>query len=388
MKHELDSSGVAALVSSRLTAGSGTHAGRVDDGVNGAEQLSGRAHYAQRRRSTCDHSWLGPNRQSQYAALAAHGNAVARRQGPGRGRRRKRRRPVECSRHLGTLRSGDGHLECYGPPEQTARRSHCHAAARRARPGCRGGCYPEPWLSVECATAELYDPVKQTWSLTGSLTAGHSNDTATLLQIGKVLVTGGSAELYDPVTATWNLTGSRITVGDEYTATLLANGQLLVAGGSADADLVFGVFTAELYDPATGKWNLTGNLIGGRPVTPRHFCLTARSLLQAATFRRPRAFFSQKSLICSIPALAAGRKLARSMYEGGFSTPRRCLAMGRCCLREASAGMLRSTSTARSSMTPSAQLGKPLPNSTRRAKGTRQHFWPMARCSSRGARVD
>ena len=40
--------------------------------------------------------------------------------------------------------------------------------------------------------------------------------------------------------------------------------QVLFAGGSADADLVFGVFTAELYDPATGKWNLTGNLIGRR----------------------------------------------------------------------------------------------------------------------------
>ena len=64
--------------------------------------------------------------------------------------------------------------------------------------------------------------------------------TATLLNNGKVLVTGGvgissnlaSAELYDPVTGTWSTTGSMSVARGTYpTVTLLNTGSVLVAGG-------------------------------------------------------------------------------------------------------------------------------------------------------------
>ena len=102
----------------------------------------------------------------------------------------------------------------------------------------------------------------------GDMTAGRV-DSATLLPDGTVLVTGGggggaertaSAELYDPGSGSWTATGNMIRARSGHTATLLPDGRVLVAGGAADPDLA----TAELYDPRTGTWTATGNLVEGR----------------------------------------------------------------------------------------------------------------------------
>ncbi|CAF4000974.1 unnamed protein product, partial [Rotaria sp. Silwood1] len=62
--------------------------------------------------------------------------------------------------------------------------------------------------------------------------------TATLLTNGKILVTGGSnfdilnsAELYDPLTGTWTISGGMKHPRGVHTATLLTNGKVLVSGG-------------------------------------------------------------------------------------------------------------------------------------------------------------
>jgi large repetitive protein len=81
----------------------------------------------------------------------------------------------------------------------------------------------------------------------------------------KVLVAGGSgpagvlasAELYDPATGRWTVTGSMHTARQDQAATLLANGKVLVAGGSGPAGLLA---SAELFDPAIGSWSATGSL--------------------------------------------------------------------------------------------------------------------------------
>src|SRR5215471_14444235 len=95
--------------------------------------------------------------------------------------------------------------------------------------------------------------------------------TATLLHNGLVLVTGGqdgnlhslgSAELYDPATGLWSVTGSMTTNRSLHTATLLANGKVLVAGGLY-YDGVTSTFppNTELYDPSAGKWTKTGAMV-------------------------------------------------------------------------------------------------------------------------------
>jgi N-acetylneuraminic acid mutarotase len=123
----------------------------------------------------------------------------------------------------------------------------------------------------DLTSAELYDPVTFTWSDTGVLRAPRSHHTATRLPNGKVLVVGGeittssnSAELYDPATGTWSLTTGKLNHGRfSHTATLLANGQVLVVGGNSVDDPFYSsvaLDSAELYDPATGRWTLTGSL--------------------------------------------------------------------------------------------------------------------------------
>jgi len=95
--------------------------------------------------------------------------------------------------------------------------------------------------------------------------------TATLLRNGQVLITGGvaheggssaTAELYDPATGGFALTGGLLTGRARHTATLLQNGKVLIAGGIGKAGKP--VRPAELYDPASGRFLATGNMLEAR----------------------------------------------------------------------------------------------------------------------------
>jgi hypothetical protein len=135
--------------------------------------------------------------------------------------------------------------------------------------------------STDISSAEIYDPASGTWAPTGSLNQPRRAHTATLLPNGKVLVAGGlqggftgtgyqaltSAELYDPATGIWTVTGSLATARGDHTATLFANGKVLAVGGRPRFSGQDGnprIKTAEIYDPATGIWTSTGALITGR----------------------------------------------------------------------------------------------------------------------------
>ena len=71
-----------------------------------------------------------------------------------------------------------------------------------------------------------------------------------------------SAELYDPASALFALTGSMVTGRELHTATMMGNGKVLVAGGE-DAK-GYAVTRAEAYDPALGSFIPTGSLGIGR----------------------------------------------------------------------------------------------------------------------------
>src|SRR3984957_4037964 len=103
--------------------------------------------------------------------------------------------------------------------------------------------------------------------------APRSSHSATLLPNGKVLIAGGmrrnqdfykSAELYDPASGKFQPTGEMAVGRVGHIAVLLRTGKVLIAGGWVGME---GTDSAELYDPATGKFTAISKMTTprGRP---------------------------------------------------------------------------------------------------------------------------
>jgi N-acetylneuraminic acid mutarotase len=116
-------------------------------------------------------------------------------------------------------------------------------------------------------SAEVYDPARQTWTDTGPMKSPQFLGTATLLRDGKVLAMGGvstATELYNPATNDWTATGALRTVQQTPAATLLPGGSVLITGGVTPGGAGHSLATAQLYNPASGTWSLTGSMLTAR----------------------------------------------------------------------------------------------------------------------------
>jgi len=133
------------------------------------------------------------------------------------------------------------------------------------------------------ATAEVYDPTTRAFTPTGSLATDRFGQDAVRLADGRVLVVGGthwfaghpavklaSAEIYDPATGRFHETAAPMHFPrDRPTATLLPDGTALVAGGQNEAGEPE---QAELFDPKIE----TFSLLPGKMVAPRMAHAAAR----------------------------------------------------------------------------------------------------------------
>jgi hypothetical protein len=131
-------------------------------------------------------------------------------------------------------------------------------------------------LAVGGGQAELYDPRSGAWTITGSMNRATDWATIALLRDGRVLAAGGitnssalptdAAEIYDPASGTWSLTASMTAPRYLEAAIVLSDGRVLVSGGNTDTIPVGFLSSAEIYDPTTGTWSATGDMI-----TPRYW---------------------------------------------------------------------------------------------------------------------
>jgi hypothetical protein len=110
------------------------------------------------------------------------------------------------------------------------------------------------------------------WSSAGSMATARDFHDATLLDDGRVLVSGGrdgsgelrSAELFDPATGSWSSAGAMAGQRGSFTTTMLAGGRVLAVGGWGGVGTTGFLRGAEVYDPAANAWTEAASMNGQR----------------------------------------------------------------------------------------------------------------------------
>jgi MYXO-CTERM domain-containing protein len=110
-----------------------------------------------------------------------------------------------------------------------------------------------------CNSAEIYDPVANTWTDAASAPFDIGDTGSATLGDGRLLYStrnGSQIQIYDPTMDKWTTgTNSVLGTGDENAWASLQNGGVLAVGFNTDG--------AAIYNPATGTWKRTGAVPSG-----------------------------------------------------------------------------------------------------------------------------
>jgi hypothetical protein len=134
------------------------------------------------------------------------------------------------------------------------------------------------WCALVAGLVAVAAPRPAFAAQVAPMQVARSGHTATLLADGTVLVAGGgnfdgvsaTAEIYDPSTNTWTMVGSMAQPRVGHVATRLADGRVLVAGSDdyvwdGTPSKTTGA-SAEIFDPVTRQWSpLAHSPYGGVP---------------------------------------------------------------------------------------------------------------------------
>lgn len=148
------------------------------------------------------------------------------------------------------------------------------------------------------ASAETYDPASGAWTAVARMLHPRTSQAATAMADGSALIAGGeeeldapgtmtesdvqsSAEVFDPSTDEWQALPTMSFPRAYAEATTLSNGSVIIAGGgecslapgysaclnrdahSTYSSLCCAASTAEIYEPETGRWTVTGPVLAG-----------------------------------------------------------------------------------------------------------------------------
>jgi len=132
--------------------------------------------------------------------------------------------------------------------------------------GCQSGPAEPIATSTETTRSTVMPAATPQLIEVGTMQIARAVHTLTELADGRILIVGGctsagcdtgspdgaTAELFDPTTRTFTLTGPLRTSRDDHAAIRLADGRVLVAGGWGGQGVLA---TTEVYDPATGSFS-------------------------------------------------------------------------------------------------------------------------------------
>lgn len=168
-----------------------------------------------------------------------------------------------------------------GDPEHTLKSVHLLGAATLLKNGqvIAAGGLDRKNLAIEAeTTAELYDPIKKTWTPTAPLNTPRWSLDAITLNNGKALFAGGAsgflekaaldtAELFDPKTGKFTFTANKLSAARQsFGISALNDGTILITGGNGAGNNLggTGLTAVDRYDPETNSFRAVASLNFGR----------------------------------------------------------------------------------------------------------------------------